>query len=707
MCRLTYLSLLLIAALAPFSAQAEEFDENFPVVLTPARLKQSIADAPASVTVLTAETLKKYGITSIPEALRLVPGMEVQQATGSDYRVNYHGGNILVPRRMNVLVDGVSLFRPGIARVDWAFLPISIEDVDRIEVTRGPNSVTYGSNSLQAVINIITKHPDTTLGSTVSVGGGSQNSALGYARYSGRINDSTTHQISISRDQNSGFDRVQSGRRQVMADAHDSVQTSRFNYRIFSNLGNDQSIDFKATFLKSSPDFQFIDSSQITFPDAHTQDVYFSALYKKTLSDVHEIQVLASNYRSIFQQEWRTCPPLGLFLPELFALWRANPAYATTVASGRIPTGGTRADNALALAAVTAIRKLGPAAFAPTCADGNQNFNEERADIELQDIYTFSDQFKLVSGFGAKRDSLESGTYLGGKVSTYTFRAFANTEFKPVKSVNINVGAFFEKNQISGFFVSPRAAINWHITPESTLRFILSRGGRAPDTYELKSNWTYQGTNLSVPLNGSTNATFYQNAQGNPNLKPDRIFSREIGYNLNLPRLGLSVDAKLFDDHLTDLISEKNQLSDFRPTNKGTSQISGFELQANYSPSSTWSGFLALAYIPTNEVNNSYEFSQYSKTTASAGINHKFDDNWSASLAQYQFTGNGTFQSSYGRTDLTVSKLFKINQSQIRLNLSVRHLSNRDSTVTDTTVFGRTSSFNSSYQYFAQAQVDF
>ena len=79
------------------------------------RLRQSLADVPGSVTIITAEMLKRFGIVSIPEALRLVPGMAVTQVSGTDYRIGYHGTNILVPRRMNVLIDGMSVYRPALA----------------------------------------------------------------------------------------------------------------------------------------------------------------------------------------------------------------------------------------------------------------------------------------------------------------------------------------------------------------------------------------------------------------------------------------------------------------------------------------------------------------------------------------------------------------------------------------------------------------
>src|SRR3954468_22745407 len=99
---------LLVVTAPPLAAQQQPDPQldptiaDYPVVLTPTRLRQSLADVPASVTIITAEMMLHYGITSVPDALRLVPGMAVLQAPGNDYRVNYHGTNILDPHRMNV-----------------------------------------------------------------------------------------------------------------------------------------------------------------------------------------------------------------------------------------------------------------------------------------------------------------------------------------------------------------------------------------------------------------------------------------------------------------------------------------------------------------------------------------------------------------------------------------------------------------------------
>lgn len=112
---LTAAWLLPLAALAQQQANdTSTLEGTYPVVITPTRLRQALPDVPASVTVITSAQMARLGINSVAEALRLVPGMELTRAGGHDWRISYHGTNILTPRRMNVLVDGVSVYRPGI-----------------------------------------------------------------------------------------------------------------------------------------------------------------------------------------------------------------------------------------------------------------------------------------------------------------------------------------------------------------------------------------------------------------------------------------------------------------------------------------------------------------------------------------------------------------------------------------------------------------
>lgn len=135
-------------------------------MLSATRLQQPLAEAPASITVIDRKMIDASGAVDIPDLFRLVPGMQVAHISGNRTAISYHGLGEAYARRMQVLVDGRSVYSPFFGGVDWADLPLAIEDIDRIEVIRGPNGPAYGANSFLAVINIITRHPAQDQGPT-------------------------------------------------------------------------------------------------------------------------------------------------------------------------------------------------------------------------------------------------------------------------------------------------------------------------------------------------------------------------------------------------------------------------------------------------------------------------------------------------------------------------------------------------------------
>jgi iron complex outermembrane receptor protein len=426
----------------------------YPIVLTPARLRQSAADVPAAVTVITAGMLQAFGIRNLIDALRLVPGMAITHATGNDYRVNYHGTNILVPRRMNVLVDGVSIYRPGLARVDWKEIPVAIDDIERIEVTRGTNSVAYGPNSMLAVINIITKHPADVPRFSARITAGSLGTLNANVSAAGRIGSSQVR-ASLNSERDTGYDALPR-----VAEPHDSTRLTRLYLRSVTPLTENSTLDITGGAVAGTKEVPFADAFQTSFPDQDIEDYYVGATWNFAPSAAHEIQLRANFSSATIDQDWTTCIPTALLLPELFDMWAANPAYARTIASGRVPTGGSARDNALAARAIRAIRAVGPAATQRACATANQNLQQQRTDIELQDTYVFSPRLRLVAGIGARHDRIDSQTFFGGEESSTASRLFANVEYKPIERLRFNLGGYLERDQLTGSTFSPRAAVN-------------------------------------------------------------------------------------------------------------------------------------------------------------------------------------------------------------------------------------------------------
>src|SRR6187455_1273433 len=124
------------------------------------RYEQPISQAPSNVYVITDEDIRHSGATDLPTVLRRIPGLEVMQVTGADFNVSVRGDNQLVSNKLLVMVDGRSIYVDTQGQVYWKAIPVTLPEIKRIEVLRGPASVTYGFNAFDGIINIITKSPE-------------------------------------------------------------------------------------------------------------------------------------------------------------------------------------------------------------------------------------------------------------------------------------------------------------------------------------------------------------------------------------------------------------------------------------------------------------------------------------------------------------------------------------------------------------------
>ncbi len=168
-----------------------------PMVLTASRIQQSALDAPAPVTVIDRQTIRASGFTAIQDLLRLVPGFQVADYYGGSPVVTNHGMGSAFPHNQLVLLDGQSVVDPIKGSVDWLDLPVRVEDIERIEVVRGPNQASYGAGAYNGVINIIARLPGEDAGAEVTASVGRQDFRDLYARL-GRRGLATDWRISAS-----------------------------------------------------------------------------------------------------------------------------------------------------------------------------------------------------------------------------------------------------------------------------------------------------------------------------------------------------------------------------------------------------------------------------------------------------------------------------------------------------------------------------
>jgi len=156
---------------------------------------EKASEAAASIYVVTSEDIRRTGVTSIPEALRMVPGLSVAQLNSHKWAVGARGFNEEYTNKLLVLIDGRTVFNPLFSGVNWDVQDVVLEDIDRIEVIKGPGASLWGANAVNGVINIITKKAQDTKGLYVSTSVGTYDKIITEARYGGNVGDNVHYRF--------------------------------------------------------------------------------------------------------------------------------------------------------------------------------------------------------------------------------------------------------------------------------------------------------------------------------------------------------------------------------------------------------------------------------------------------------------------------------------------------------------------------------
>jgi iron complex outermembrane recepter protein len=196
-----FLCVLLLATFSKAQDQPPDLTELSPEQLSKievtsvSKKEQRLSDTAGAVFVITRQDIRDSSATSIPELLRMVPGLQVAQINGYQWAVSARGFAEQYASKMLVLVDGRSLFDPLFSGVVWSEQTMPLEDIERIEITRGPGGTVWGTNAVNGVINIITREAKDTSGTVVSAGVGNQERSQGFVQYGGKISENTHYRI--------------------------------------------------------------------------------------------------------------------------------------------------------------------------------------------------------------------------------------------------------------------------------------------------------------------------------------------------------------------------------------------------------------------------------------------------------------------------------------------------------------------------------
>jgi iron complex outermembrane recepter protein len=164
-------------------------------VTSVSKKEQKLFTVAAAIFVITQEDIRRSGATNIPDLLRMVPGLDVGQINGSTWAISARGFNAQFSNKLLVMIDRRIVYTPNFAGVFWDTLDLPLENIDRIEVIRGPGGSVWGANAVNGVISIFTKKAGDTSGAMVESGGGTIEQGFGTAQYGGKLGKETDFRV--------------------------------------------------------------------------------------------------------------------------------------------------------------------------------------------------------------------------------------------------------------------------------------------------------------------------------------------------------------------------------------------------------------------------------------------------------------------------------------------------------------------------------
>lgn len=233
------------------------------------RRSQSLNDVAAAAFIISAEDIRRSGAQALPDVLRMAPGIQVAQIDNARYAVTARSFNGRFATKLQVLVDGRSIYHPLFAGVLWELDPIPLEDIERIEIIRGPGSVMWGANAVNGLINIISKPTRSQTGGAVSVTGGNQGNGNLYARIGQVVNDSTSWKLSAQ-----GRHIDPSRQHDYPEKAADSVDDAVVDFRLDHALGNGRDLSIWANATRSKTGDIWRTKPDFTQPGLSVSPVY-------------------------------------------------------------------------------------------------------------------------------------------------------------------------------------------------------------------------------------------------------------------------------------------------------------------------------------------------------------------------------------------------------------------------------------------------
>jgi len=640
---------------------------DLPVVLSASRLVQTVDEAPAAVTVIDRDMIKASGVRDIVDLFRLVPGMVVGMYKGHQPTVGFHGFTDPYFRQLQVLIDGVSIYSPMWGGAEWSELPIALEDIERIEVVRGPNAAAFGANSFLGVVNIITRDPAVEHGleAVANVGeNGIGDALVRYAASSGELR----YRLTAGQRSDQGLDSQPDTRR-----------SNFLNLRSHYRLTAEDELRLQAGYVGGSQ------GEGVYAVPNHTDGP------RPRHSDAGSVQLRWTRVRGSDEEFW-------------LQLSHAERSNRETIPY---------------------ILQLG--ALGNWNYPISQSYEYRRTDLEMQHTTRFGEATRAVWGAQMRNDGARSIPFYASSdwQGSSLFRVFGNLEWRPATQWIVAGGAMFEHNSITGSSVSPSVAINRQLLPGHTLRLRAADARRTPTLYEDRINWRYElpaGVKTTLLAMGSplANLPLEQSALTRDNVDDERIRSRELSYLGHFPDQRLNIELDLFEHRLDNLIG----LYKYRyPTVLGTldpghygniygfnnlasARVKGRSATARWQPQPGSLIYLAASRTAIDADGQDANLLSASgpRHTVSLLFSQDLFDSWQFSLGYYrvgpmQPLSGGDPLPATDRVDLRLAKRFKLGSSRGEIALVVQNATDSNPVFELKDIDRRTSWLSIRYEY--------
>jgi len=645
----------------PGSAQAAvtetDFLDELPVVLSVSRLSQPVSEAPAAVTIIDQDMIRASGFRDIPDLLRLVPGFSVAYTRDNTWAAGYHGLGDAYSRRFQVRVDGRSIYSPHYGAVNWTDLPLAIDDIERIEVVRGPNASIHGANSFTAVINIITKTAAQVPGEFVSIQAGTQDMRGLTVRHGGG-DAALRYRLTASAQQRDRFKQnvpVSPG----VSDGqyYEASQNYFVNGRLDWQLAPDSDVMAQFGLNQGNGHAGALTADPRLALEPREQDssaFYLQFAYHKVESARREWRVQAYHTQNAFDADVRVAP----FVYRGFS------------------------DNVVV----------------------NQYLLQSRSSIDLQVNEQWSPNLRAVWGGEVWQETVKSPqSYNSSKTMRGEIaRAFGHLEWRPHQRVLVQGGAMLEHHYFTGTDISPRVAVNFTVVPDHVLRLGVSRAYRSPTFFEEMGN--------QVLLNDA-GAVVDTTIMRNGGLEPERILSRELGYVGRWSALQLELDVRLYRDHIDSFIGEKrvdpsppSDASSFQPKvffydNIGSVDAHGGEIQLRWRPVRSFDVSAHYARVFLSAATSVGNFNRDIPASAprdswGALARYRFGNGWDSSVfVQYsdaqKWLSPGDTTQAFTRVDVRLARRWKWQGTEVEAAVVGQNLGKDYEEFRNTNLFGR------------------